>query len=213
MLIKTIIIEDEQKSVLVLTELAKRLAADLDICGSASHIESAAQLIRMAAPELVFLDVCLADGSGFDVLRQLPSQNFELICVTAYNSYALEAIRFSAIDYLLKPIGTEEFTQAIARARKKMAEKKRYNMIDTLLHNLAQQNEKNKRISIATGYGYEFVNLRDISWCESEGSYTVFILPIQQKLPLREIWEPMKNSCAAIIFAVSITAPSLTCSW
>lgn len=177
MLIKTVIIEDEQKSVFVLTELVKLLAADLDICGSADNTDGAVRLITTTAPDLVFLDVCIGDGTGFDVLRQLPSRNFELVCVTAYNSYALEAIRFSAVDYLLKPVGTDEFTEAMHRVRNRLAEKNRYNTIDTLLHNLAQQKRKDKRISIATnGNGYEFVNLHDISWCEAKGAYTVFHL-------------------------------------
>jgi two-component system LytT family response regulator len=176
MLIKTIIIEDERKSVYLLNELVNLLAPDLDVCGTASHIDSAVELIATTAPDLVFLDVCIADGSGFDVLRKLPSRNFELICVTAYNSYALEAIRFSAIDYLLKPVGIEEFTEAMNRLRKRLSEKKQYNKIGTLLHNLAQLNEQDKRISIATINGYAFIYLRDISWCESNGSYTIFHL-------------------------------------
>jgi two-component system LytT family response regulator len=182
MRIKTIIIEDEEDSLYVLQTLIGELATDLEVCGTAGHMDNAIQLIETTAPDLVFLDVRMADGTGFDVLRKLTNRHFELIFVTAYDNYALEAFRFAAIDYLLKPIGTVEFEEAIARARERLKEKERHHTIDALLYNLVQQNAQHKKINIATLSGFEFIELQDIVWCKSEGTYTSFYLFNKSKI-------------------------------
>ena len=182
MLIKTIIIEDDEKSLYVLQDLITRFTTDLDLCGAASHTAKAIGLIENTAPQLVFLDIRIGDGTGFDVLRKLSYKNFELICITAYDNYAVEAFRFSAVDYLLKPIGLEEFEEAVGRARKRLAEKTRYDSVDNLLRNLSQRNEQERKISIPTLNGYEFIALSDIVWCKSDGAYTIFYFGNQQKL-------------------------------
>lgn len=182
MLIKTIIIEDDEKSLYVLQDMISRYATDLEICGTAGHIAKAVGLIETTAPRLVFLDVRISDGTGFDVLRKLSTRDFELICITAYDDYALEAFRFSAIDYLLKPIGIDEFEEAVGRARKRLVEKSRHDAIDSLLRNLSQRAEPEKRVGIPTLNGYEFVALSDIVWCKSDGAYTTFYLGNQSKL-------------------------------
>jgi len=182
MLIKTIIIEDDEKSLYVLQDMITRFTTDLDLCGTAGHTAKAVGLIETMAPQLVFLDICIGDGTGFDVLRQLSSRNFELVCITAYDNYALEAFRFSAVDYLLKPIGIDEFEEAVGRARKRLAEKNQYNAIDGLLRNLSARNEPEKKVGIPTLNGYEFVALSDIIWCKSDGAYTIFYLGNQSKL-------------------------------
>lgn len=180
--VKTIIIEDEEKSLYVLQEMIKQFAIDLEVCGTAGNTHSAVKLIETTMPDLIFLDICISDGTGFDILRNLSTRNFELIFITAYNDYALEAFRFAAIDYLLKPIGIQEFEEAVERARKRLAERTRYNTIDNLLHNLYQRNEQEKKISIPTLKGYEFADLADIIWCRSDGSYTTFHLNNQLKI-------------------------------
>ena len=182
MLIKTIIIEDEAHSLYVLNDLISQLASDLTVLGSAGHMDSAVQLIENSAPDLVFMDVRIGDGTGFDVLRKLANRNFELIFVTAYDNYAMDAFRFAAIDYLLKPIGMNEFEEAVARARNRLLEKKRQHTIDVLLHNLAQQSEQHKKINIATTKGYEFIELSNIVWCKSENTYTTFYLADKSKI-------------------------------
>ena len=182
MLIKTIIIEDEAHSMYVLNDLISQLASDLTVSGTAGHMDSAVQLIENSAPDLVFMDVRIGDGTGFDVLRKLANRNFELIFVTAYDNYAMDAFRFAAIDYLLKPIGMNEFEEAVGRARNRLLEKKRQHTIDVLLHNLTQQNEQHKKINIATNNGYEFVDLSNIVWCKSDNTYTTFYLTDKSKI-------------------------------
>jgi two-component system, LytTR family, response regulator len=182
MLFKTVIIEDEEKSVHVLQDLIDELAHDLTVCGTASHIESAIRLIETSAPDLVFMDVCIGDGTGFDVLKNLTNRNFELIFITAYDNYALQAFKFSAIDYLLKPIGMDEFEEAVDKARKRLSAGKNYDRIEGLLNNVFQQTEQFKKINIATLNGYEFIDLQQIVWCKSEGAYTTFYLADKSKI-------------------------------
>ena len=181
-MIQTIVLEDEEKSLHVIGDLITRLAADVELVGAAGSVEKGVQLIESNEPQLVFLDIQLADGTGFDVLRRLSARNFELICTTAFDNYALEAFRFSAIDYLLKPIGIPEFETAVDRARKRIGDKIRGTHVDTLLHNLSMQAGQDRRIGIATVSGIEFVDLKDICWCSSEGSYTSFHLVNKTKL-------------------------------
>jgi len=176
MIIRTVIIEDEENSLKVLNDLVTQFAPGLEICGIASHVEPAVQLIESTKPDLVFMDVRLADGTSFDVLRKLTLGEFVLVIVTAYDSYALDAIRFSAVDYLLKPVGIPEFEEAIERAKKTIALTIKKDTIETLLHNLSRPGSPDKRINIPTMTGYEFIDLKQIAWCESNGPYTTFHL-------------------------------------
>lgn len=176
MQIKTVTIEDEEKSLYVLHEMIRQYAPDLVVCGSAGDMESGIQLIETTAPQLVFMDVCLTDSTGFEILQKVSRRDFELILVTAYDSYALDAFRFAAIDYLMKPLGAIEFEDAVDRVRKRLRERAGRYTVDTLLQNLAQNNEQNKKLSISTIRGCEFVTLADIVWCKAEGAYTIFHL-------------------------------------
>ncbi|HET6252533.1 MAG TPA: LytTR family DNA-binding domain-containing protein [Puia sp.] len=174
MAINTVIIEDEEKSVYVLRELLRQSAPDIEVTGISGHIEKAVRLIEENAPRLVFLDIRIGDGLGFDVLRRLQKRDFELICLTAYDNYALEAFRYSAVDYLLKPIGMQELEEALQRVRRRLDRQSTSDGIGTLLYNLSGQ--PNRKIRILTSQGFDFVDPEDIVWCQSNGTYTVFHL-------------------------------------
>jgi two-component system LytT family response regulator len=182
MRIKTIIVEDEEKTLFVINDLIQRYAPDLEVCGTASHVDPAIRLIESEQPLVVFMDVQIGDGTGFDVLHALQMRAFELVFITAYDSYALEAIRFAAIDYLLKPVGIADFKTAIERVEARLKEKSQFTKLEMLLYNLAQTEAANKKLSIPSVTGYEFVNLADIVWCKSEGSYTIFFLADKSKI-------------------------------
>lgn len=182
MQINTVIIEDEAHCLYVLNDFISKLAPDLAVSGTASHIDSAVQLIDDHKPDLVFMDVRLGDGSGFDVLSKLTNRHFELVFITAYDNYALDAFKFSAVDYLLKPLGMNEFEEAMERVRSRLKEKKWQQTIDVLLHNLAQKNGQLKKINIATLNGFDFVELNNIVWCKSDNTYTTFFLTDGSKI-------------------------------
>lgn len=174
--IRTIIIEDEESSLIVLTDYISRYAEDLEVVGTAGRVKEAVELLETQEADVVFMDVRLADGTSFEVLKQLNSRGFTLVMITAYDNYALEAFKFAAIDYLLKPLGVAEFEEAVARVRKSVVLKSRVSSVDNLLFNLAQQTTSDKRIGVATLSGFEFISLKDIIWCKSNGNYTSFHL-------------------------------------
>ncbi len=182
MLYKTVVIEDEPNSLEAIITLIKNYSPSLQIAGHAAGVADAVKLITTQKPQLVFMDVRIADGTGFDVLRQLQPINFELIFVTAYDSYAMEAIKFAAVDYLMKPVGIQEFEAAIARVQKRLEDKIKHLHVETLLYNLAQQNGTEKKISISSTGGYDFIYIKDVIWCSSDGSYTIFNLSGKQKI-------------------------------
>jgi two-component system, LytTR family, response regulator len=180
--IQTIIIEDEQRSLHVISDLIHQYAADLEVIDSSGYVDQGAELISHKLPQLVFMDIQLADGSGFDVLKKLHTRGFELIFITAHDTYAVNAFKASAIDYLLKPIGIPEFEEAVGRARQRIEQRRRNEQIDNLLANLVGQRGQERKIGISTAGSYEFIDLKDILWCMSDGSYTHFYLTNGLKL-------------------------------
>src|SRR5689334_10721364 len=108
MMIKTLIVEDEQKSREMLAGLVEKHCPELSVAGLASNVREGVEMIRTIKPDLVFLDISMPDGSGFDLLEQVQGQRFELVFATASDAHAIKAIKYSACDYLLKPIDVEE---------------------------------------------------------------------------------------------------------
>jgi two-component system LytT family response regulator len=181
-MIRTIIVEDERKGMLVIKELISQFAPDIEICGEASHTVEAIEEIESKSPDLVFMDVQLADGNGLDVLRNVSNRNFEIIFVTAYDHYAVQAFRLSAVDYLLKPIGIEEFQEAVEKVRRRLAQKSSDGKINGLLQQFARLQPIQKKITISTINGFELIEISDIIWCKSEGHYTSFFLTNKTRL-------------------------------
>jgi two-component system LytT family response regulator len=176
MSINTVIIEDEENCLIVLQQLINEYASEFHVCGSAAHIGSAIKLIDSVQPQIVFIDIRIADGTGFDVLKQLSWLNFELVFVTAYDNYALEAFQYAAIHYLLKPFGIPEFEEAVERLRKRLSEKIQPHSVELLLKQLAQANDRGRKISVPTISGCDFVDPKNVLWCRSEGVNTTFYL-------------------------------------
>lgn len=182
MSIKTLVIEDEEKSLQVITDLMRRYADDLVLLGSSGSVDESVQLIQSTSPELVFMDIQIFDGTGFEALRKLDARDFEVIFITAHDAYAVEAFRVCAIDYLLKPIGIDQFEEAIDRARNRIREKKKQQRLDHLLDSLTTHIGQEQKIRITTINSLEFIDMKDILWCKSEGGYTAFHLACGKKL-------------------------------
>ena len=180
-MIKTVIIEDEQKSMEVLAALIRRNCPDLEIVATASNVAQGVEIIRQFQPALVFLDVSMPDGSGFDLLERV-DQKFELIFATASDQYAIKAIKFSACDYLLKPIDAEELVAAVDKVKQKQNQLPSMDNLRFLVDQLKRADDNFQKITLPTGNAYEIVNIRDIIRCEADGSYTVFYLSDKRKL-------------------------------
>lgn len=178
---RIVIVEDETHSREVLKGLLEEFCEDIEIVGLASDVQSAIKTIRAAQPDLVFLDVELQTGTGFEVLDQVKDLPFDLVFTTAFEQYAVKAIKLSSIDYLLKPINIEELQTAVEKARVKQDQDNLKNRWETLLTHL-KDGPGRKRICLATSEGMEFVNIADIAYCEANGAYTTFIMTDNIKL-------------------------------
>jgi two-component system, LytTR family, response regulator len=181
-LLKAIIVDDEEKSRELLSKMVQKYCPGLIVAGMAESASSAVEMINSEKPDLVFLDIELSGESGFDVLNSFPEIHFDVIFTTAYDKYAIKAIKFSALDYLLKPIDSEELTAAVNR----LIDKRKSRYSSENLHLLVQSLKKREggftKISLPTGNAYEIVNLGDIIRCESDGHYTNFILTGNRKV-------------------------------
>ncbi|MBL7901286.1 MAG: response regulator transcription factor [Bacteroidia bacterium] len=181
-MIRTIIIEDEQKSRELLDAMIQKNCPELEIIGHASDVPQGVELIRSLKPELVFLDISMPNGTGFEVLEQVSDLHFELIFATASDQHALKAIKYSACDYLLKPIDAEELKAAVDKVIKKKKSNSGMDNLQFLIEHLKKADENYQKITLPTGNAYEIVNIKDIIRCEADGSYTTFYLSDKRKL-------------------------------
>ncbi len=175
-MINTIIIDDEfhgrQALQLAVSECCPEINV-MKVCGCpVEGIET----IKALNPQLVFLDVQMPKLSGFDVLRQLEPINFQVIFVTSYDKYALKAIKFSAIDYLLKPVDVDELEIAIERAKRQMHTIEQTYKLQSMLNNVNYGDKKIERLAVPTFEGINFFNVEEIIYCEAEGNYTNLVL-------------------------------------
>ncbi len=175
-MLNAIIIEDELHGREGLKSMLRDYCPHVSVVAEAASIEDGQLAIDRQPPDVVFLDVALPLGTGFDVLEQVRHRAFDVIFTTAYEHYALKAIKFSAIDYLLKPIDPEELQQAVTKVTQKQQCCSTDPRINVLLDNLHHQNREQHTITLATQEGLIFVTIEDIVRLEAMGAYTQFIL-------------------------------------
>lgn len=169
--LKVAIIDDEPHGVESVRMFLNENYPSFEIMGDANSVKSAVELLSNANVDLVFMDIQLPDGSGFDILEQLTKRNFNIIFVTAYNQYAIKAFKYSAIDYLLKPFDYSEMDMAVKKIIGKEPAVPEYEkQLDTLLQNTKR--EKPDRIVLATSESIEFVNVKEIIHIQSDGNYS-----------------------------------------
>src|SRR6186713_571130 len=174
-MIRTVVIEDEEHSRKMLMGMLQDNCRAITVVASADSVRTGLTAITEHRPELVFLDIELQSETSFEILEKLPEINFELVFTTAFDHYALKAIKFCAIDYLLKPIDLNELRTAVAKAEKRLNREYLNKNLEVLVNNLKSGSQNNHRISLSTLEGLLFVNVRDIIYCESSGPYTKFI--------------------------------------
>lgn len=197
-MIKAIIVENENAIAEQFVKLINKLFTDIEILEVCDHVSQAVLAVKKHTPDLVFLDVELNNGeTSFDILRQIPNVNFEIIFATAYDKYAIQAIKFSALDYLLKPVTEEDLTDAIYRFKQK---KNAFNpkQLETLFSNL-QKTGSMHQVALPTMNGLDFVPIDNIIYCQGEGSQTAAYLktqslPIILSKTLKECEDLFKNS-------------------
>lgn len=174
-MLRAVIIDDEKRSRETLKGLIEAFNYEVNIVGEAGGCDSGVELIKNKQPELVFLDIQMPDGSGFKLLEKVGEINFEVIFITAYDQFAIKAIRLSALDYLLKPVVPEELEQAIEKAEKRLHSKAKTEM-DVLMQSVRSPEKSLEKIVLSTSEGMHIVDLKDIIRCQSEDCYTKFML-------------------------------------
>lgn len=173
---KALIVDDEASNRENLQQLLTIYANDVQVCAVAETVADALVAIKQLQPQLVFLDIQLHAQTGFDLLKQLGEINFEIIFITAYNQYAIQAIKFSALDYLLKPIDIDELIAAIDKARKSIQQKQKNERLGYLLEYLKDENKTTPRIALPMLGETRYVNIADIIRCQADNTYTLFVL-------------------------------------
>ncbi|WP_276484298.1 LytR/AlgR family response regulator transcription factor [Paraflavitalea pollutisoli] len=171
-----VIVEDESMNSDFLQHLLKEFCPDIQVVAVAPTLETAVAAIDKHLPAIVFLDIELQTATGFEVLQQVRHRDFEVIFTTAYDHYAIQAIKVSAIDYLLKPIAFEDLQTAVAKAIDRLGAKEKENKLELLLKNVRRPSGEDFSISLSTSEGVEFVPLSQIIRLEAKGPYTTFFM-------------------------------------
>lgn len=180
---KAAIIDDESKSRSILSTMLERYCPKVELIGEASSVEEGLRLIRTGEPELIFLDINMPGGNGFELLEHIEEHTLHIIFVTAYDEYAIQAIRKDALDYLLKPVNIRELEAAVNKAmerslRNEAREPSDFQHIREVMH----QESLARKIAIPDRNGLIFIDLKDIIRLEANGSYTRFYLSTGKSL-------------------------------
>lgn len=181
---KSVIIDDEEDARFNLKHLLLRKFADtIQLLGEADSVKSGLEIIKRTQPDLVFLDIKMRDGSGFDLIQRLESIDFEIIFVTAYDKFAIQAIEFSAFAYLMKPLNLEKLQQSIAQLTKKQNELNSsiHKRIKILIENYGDS-KKILKLVVSNVEGFNVLQLENIIRLEGDSNYTHFILSNDKKV-------------------------------
>ncbi len=174
MKMKVLIIDNELPIREGMKKIVESLPINQAIIEEADGVQSGLQKINSFDPDIVFLDVEMEDGSGFDLLRLLNNPTFQLVFTTAHQKYAIEAFKFSAIDYLLKPVNPEEVQKTFKKAIHNIRNKDLGSQLAILMNQLSYKNENDKKIVLKDIEATYFIKVSDILYCEAEGTYTKF---------------------------------------
>lgn len=180
-MLKAVIIDDEKRSRESLDLLIREHCKNVEILALADSVASGVDTIQDHKPDLLFLDIELQDGTGFDILEQVSNGNFHVIFTTAFENYALRALKLSAVDYLLKPINQEELVSAVNKVADLRSKANPNKNFELLLQNLQNSTGRHK-IALPSSDGLIFINVQDIIRCQADGSYTHFFFKDHKKI-------------------------------
>lgn len=177
---KAIIIDDENRTRDLIAKMINSFGLDIEAIPAGENVQSGIKAIEEHNPDLVFLDIQMPDGTGFDVLKSVKDKQFEVIFITAHEEFAIKAIKFSALDYILKPVDPTELREAVEAALKSMEGKKDNSQFDALSNNI--QPQQKRRLVLKTQESVHVVDLEQIIRCEADRNYTSFFLTEGKKI-------------------------------
>jgi two-component system LytT family response regulator len=182
MILKTIIIDDEKPSREVLSRYLKDYCTDVEVVASCNSVKTAYSAILRSKPHLVFLDIEMPGKNGFDLLQMFDSIDFRVVFITAYAEYAIKAFRFSATDYLLKPVMIDELVEAVNKVRSEITRDISNLNLKMLIENVAGNQDTFKQLVIADSSGFKVIDTMDIILCEADGYCTHFQLSGNERI-------------------------------
>lgn len=180
--ITAFIIDDERKAISILKNKLERVAPEILVTGEFQNSEKALEALEKNIPDLIFLDILMPQINGFEFLKQITKPAFELIFVTAYGDYAIEAIRHCAIGYLIKPVKEDELCIAIENAQKNIEQKTALAKNLQLVENLSIEIIRHKKIAVPSFKGLDFIEIQNIIRCEGSQGYTILYLKSGEQL-------------------------------
>jgi two-component system LytT family response regulator len=172
MKINALLIDDEPKALAILKNKLERTCPNISVVGETQNPIEALELIEKLQPQLLFLDIAMPQMSGFDMLAQIENPSFEIIFITAFDSYAIEAIRHCAIGYLVKPVANEDLVITVSKAENNIQDKTALEKNKLLLENLSVRTFQQKKVVVPTQDGLEFIQISEIIHCEGTDGYT-----------------------------------------
>jgi two-component system LytT family response regulator len=181
-MIQAIIVDDELSNIENLQALLTKHCLQVNVIGTAVNNAAAVELINRHQPDLVFLDIQLRDDSGLNLLKLVNNKLFEVIFVTAYDQYGIQAVKFAALDYLLKPVDIDELVAAVDKVENKLKEKQHNQQLDFLVANLKKDDYHPTKIALQQQKETRYITLTDIIRCEADNTYTFFYLQTGERI-------------------------------
>lgn len=177
-MISVVVIDDEPKARETIINILQLSPTEISVVGQADDVNSGFDVINAQNPDLILLDINLPDGTGFDLLKKFEKINFKVVFITAHEEYAVKAFKFSALDYILKPVASGELLQSVEKASETIHKEETELKLSAFLSNL----DKIRKIVLKTAESIHVVNVKDIIHCKADGNYTNFYLANGEKL-------------------------------
>jgi two-component system LytT family response regulator len=214
---KAILIDDEISNLENLQTLLNKHCPQVNILATAQTVSDAVDAIEKHLPHLAFLDIQMGEQTGFDVLKKLPKRNFEVIFVTAYDHYGIQAVKFAALDYLLKPIDIEELKYAVNKAEQKLLAQTQTSQLDFLLQQIKKPEANVSKIALPMQSEIRYIALAEIIRCEAHNTYTFFFLVNDEKIlvskSLKEYADLLKPNGFLRTHQSHLVNPAFVKSW
>ncbi|MEO5681568.1 MAG: LytTR family DNA-binding domain-containing protein [Chitinophagaceae bacterium] len=199
-MLTAIIIDDESSSRNGLKQKLVNYCPEITVIAECENGEEGIRNIEAKKPDIIFLDVEMPRMNGFTMLQQLENRNFELIFITAYDYYAIKAIKFSALDYLVKPVAIEDLKASVAKAVQKRKLTSGNERLELLLQNLMNEKKEQQRIAIPSMDGLQFISMSDIIYLEAQSNYTIIYLRDTYKLTVSKTLKDFEELLPPAVF-------------
>jgi two-component system, LytTR family, response regulator len=199
-MLSALIIDDEERVREVLIHMLSIYCPNIKVIGQANSVESGHTIIQELKPDVVFLDIRMPDGTGFDLLKKFSQIDFYFIIITAYDEYAIQAFKVSALDYLLKPVDSTDLINAVGKLTKVISSEETHLEIDTLISNIENDKKQIQKIVLKTQESVFVVDINNIIRCESHNNYTLFHLKDKSSILVSKTLKEYEEMLSSLSF-------------